>query len=75
MKIGYSCINLTLDCRSNRTFRLKNYSEELLIQTIENFSDYIKQRAYPRLNKIIRDTDLDNENIIKNWREKNYYIK
>ncbi|MFX1569583.1 MAG: UV DNA damage repair endonuclease UvsE [Promethearchaeota archaeon] len=35
MKIGYPCINLSLECRSSRTFRLKNYSEEKLIDTIE----------------------------------------
>ena len=35
MKIGYPCINLSFDCRSGRTFRLKNYSEEKLIDTIE----------------------------------------
>lgn len=36
MKIGYPCINLTLNCRSSRTFRLKNYTEEKLLVTIEN---------------------------------------
>jgi len=36
MKIGYPCINRTLDCRGNKTFRLKSYSEQRLIQTVEN---------------------------------------
>ena len=36
MKVGYACINMSLDCRSSRTFRLKNYSEERLLETIEN---------------------------------------
>jgi len=39
MKIGYPCINLTVNCRTNKTFRLKNYSEERLIETIENNLD------------------------------------
>lgn len=34
MKIGYPCVNLSLKCRSSRTFRLKNYSQEKLIETI-----------------------------------------
>jgi UV DNA damage endonuclease len=34
MKIGYPCINLSLDCRSSSSFRLKNYSTERVIQTI-----------------------------------------
>jgi len=34
MKIGYPCINLSMDCRSSRTFRLKNYTESKLIATI-----------------------------------------
>ena len=35
MKIGYACINTSLDCRSSRTFRLKNYSQERLIETVK----------------------------------------
>jgi len=36
MKMGYPCINTTIGCRSNRTFRLKSYSEERLKETVEN---------------------------------------
>ncbi|MFX0039094.1 MAG: UV DNA damage repair endonuclease UvsE [Promethearchaeota archaeon] len=43
MKIGYPCINLSLQCRSSRTFRLKNYSEEKLIETIENNLNCLKE--------------------------------
>lgn len=36
MKIGYPCINWSIDCKGNRTFRLKSYSQERLINTVEN---------------------------------------
>jgi len=36
MKIGYPCINRTVDCSGNKTFRLKSYSKDRLVQTIEN---------------------------------------
>ncbi len=39
MKIGYACINLSLECRISRTFRLKNYSEKKLIETIDQNLD------------------------------------
>ena len=36
MRIGYPCINRTIGCKGDRTFRLKSYSEERLIETVEN---------------------------------------
>ena len=39
MRIGYPCINLTIGCKGNRTFRLKSYSEEQLIGTVRNNLD------------------------------------
>jgi UV DNA damage endonuclease len=39
MKIGYPCINRTIDCKGSSTFRLKNYSEERMIDIIENNLD------------------------------------
>jgi UV DNA damage endonuclease len=36
MKIGYPCINLSIACRSSSTFRLKSYTEEKFIITVEN---------------------------------------
>lgn len=34
MKIGYPCVNLSLKCTSNATFRLNSYTTEKLIRTI-----------------------------------------
>jgi UV DNA damage endonuclease len=36
MKIGYPCINRTIDCTTNSTFRLKSYSETRLKDSIKN---------------------------------------
>lgn len=36
MKIGYPCINWTIGCKGDRSFRLKSYSENRLVKTVEN---------------------------------------
>lgn len=36
MKIGYPCINITVDCQGNKTFRIRSYSEKKIIETVEN---------------------------------------
>ncbi len=34
MKVGYPCINLSLDCRASRTFRLKSFSRDRFLETV-----------------------------------------
>jgi len=47
MRIGYACINISLDCRSSRTFRLKSYSAENMERTVGgNLSCLREQLAY-----------------------------
>ncbi|MEJ5390869.1 MAG: UV DNA damage repair endonuclease UvsE [candidate division WOR-3 bacterium] len=36
IRIGYPCINLSLNCRSTKTFRLQSYSEEKFKSTVES---------------------------------------
>ena len=35
MKIGYACIPLTVDARTNRRLTLKNFSKEMFLQVLE----------------------------------------
>ncbi|MBZ9624279.1 UV DNA damage repair endonuclease UvsE [Clostridium sp. FP2] len=35
MKIGYACIPLTIDARTNRRLTLKNFSEKMLLEVLE----------------------------------------
>lgn len=43
MKIGYPCINRSIGCNANSIFRLKNYSEETLIEKIRNNINCLKK--------------------------------
>lgn len=43
MKIGYPCLNRSIKCTSSSTFRLKSYTESLLIDKITNNLDCLWQ--------------------------------
>jgi len=43
MRIGYPCINRTIECTTNSTFRLKSYSETRLKQTVKNNLDCLRR--------------------------------
>ena len=43
MKIGYPCINRSLLCTGNKTFRLKSYSEHRFVDTVRNNLDCLQQ--------------------------------
>jgi UV DNA damage endonuclease len=46
MKIGYPCINWTIGCKGDRTFRVKSYSESRLIATAGNNLDCLLQMLW-----------------------------
>ncbi len=54
MKIGYPCINRSIPCRGNRTFRLASYSEERLFATVaENLRCLAEMLRYNTVHKLL----------------------
>lgn len=42
MKLGYPCINRSIGCTANTTFRLKSYSRERFLSTVQNNIDCLQ---------------------------------
>jgi len=54
MKIGYPCINRSIGCTSNSTFRLKSYSKKKLYEKIDNNLDcLLKIMKFNKANKLL----------------------
>lgn len=54
MRIGYPCLNWTLGCKGSKTFRLASYSNNRLIESIENNLDcLLKMLEFNVKNKIL----------------------
>ncbi|MBN2092117.1 UV DNA damage repair endonuclease UvsE, partial [candidate division KSB1 bacterium] len=54
MRIGYPCINWTIGCKGDRTFRLNSYSETRLIETVQNNLDcLLKMLQFNMANDIL----------------------
>ncbi|MCX8178397.1 MAG: UV DNA damage repair endonuclease UvsE [Candidatus Aenigmarchaeota archaeon] len=43
MKIGYPCLNYSIGCTANSTFRLRNFTEKRFIDTVKNNIDCLKR--------------------------------
>jgi len=43
MKLGYPCINRSIGCTANSTFRLASYSEDRLIEAVKNNLDCLQK--------------------------------
>ncbi|MBD3304470.1 UV DNA damage repair endonuclease UvsE [Candidatus Woesearchaeota archaeon] len=43
MRLGYPCINRSIGCTANSTFRLKSYSRERFLSTVQNNLDCLQE--------------------------------